>query len=64
MILRPLVDGDEAELLRIHMTPEVIRWWDFPDDGFPWDEPESTRLTIVIDGASATRKAAVGTTPC
>jgi len=53
MILRPLAEGDEAELLRIHLTPEVMRWWDVPEDGFPWDEPESTRMTIEIDGAVA-----------
>jgi aminoglycoside 6'-N-acetyltransferase len=51
MILRPLAEGDEVELLRIHMTPEVIRWWDAPEQDFPWDEPESTRLTIEVDGA-------------
>jgi len=51
MILRPLAEGDETELLRIHSTPEVVRWWDDPDEGFPWDEPESTRLTIELDGA-------------
>jgi len=53
MILRPLAGGDEAELRRIHLTPEVLRWWDFPDEGFPWDEPEATRLTIEVDGAVA-----------
>jgi aminoglycoside 6'-N-acetyltransferase len=53
MILRPLAEGDEAELLRIHMMPEVVRWWDVPEQSFPWDEPESTRLTIVLDGAIA-----------
>jgi aminoglycoside 6'-N-acetyltransferase len=53
MILRPLAEGDEAELLRIHRTPEVVRWWDVPDDDFPWDEPQSTRLTIEVDGAVA-----------
>jgi aminoglycoside 6'-N-acetyltransferase len=53
MILRPLAEGDEVELLRIHTAPEVVRWWDVPAQGFPWDEPESTRLTIVIDGAIA-----------
>ncbi len=54
MVLRPLAKGDEAELLRIHRTPEVVFWWDVPDDGFPWsDEPESTRLTIEVDGAVA-----------
>lgn len=53
MILRPLAKGDEAELLRIHETPEVMCWWDVPEPGFPWDEPESTRLTIVLDGVVA-----------
>jgi aminoglycoside 6'-N-acetyltransferase len=53
MVLRPLAEGDEDELRRIHETPEVSRWWDLPDAGFPWDEPESTRLTIEVDGAVA-----------
>jgi aminoglycoside 6'-N-acetyltransferase len=53
LALRPLAPGDEAELLRIHRTPEVLRWWGHPEDGFPWDEPESTRLTIEVDGAVA-----------
>ena len=54
MILRPLADGDEAELRRIHATPEVMRWWDIPSEGFPWaDEPEASRLTIEVDGAVA-----------
>ena len=53
LVLRPLAAGDERELLRIHGTPEVMRWWDAPDDAFPWDEPESTRLTIEVDGAVA-----------
>ena len=29
----------------------MARWWDEPADGFPWDEPESTRLTVELDGA-------------
>jgi aminoglycoside 6'-N-acetyltransferase len=49
--LRALAAGDEPELLRIHRTEEVMRWWDAPAEDFPSDEPESTRLTIVIDGA-------------
>ena len=54
MRLRPLADGDAAELLRIHRTPEVARWWGAPDEGFPWiDEPGSTRLTIEVEGAVA-----------
>ena len=54
LVLRPLVPGDEAELLRIHSTPEVVRWWDYPDEGFPFaDDLEATRLTIEVDGAVA-----------
>ncbi len=50
LVLRSLAEGDEAELRRIHATPQVMHWWDVPDECFPWDEPESTRLTIVVDG--------------
>jgi aminoglycoside 6'-N-acetyltransferase len=53
VVLRPLAHGDEAELLRIHRTAEVMRWWDVPDERFPWDEPDSTRFTIEVDGAIA-----------
>jgi aminoglycoside 6'-N-acetyltransferase len=52
--LRPLAPDDEAELLRIHATPEVAYWWDEPDEGFPHsDDPESTRLVIEVDGRVA-----------
>jgi len=51
--LRPLSDGDAEELLRIHREPDVMRWWDDPAEGFPWDEPESTRFTIEVSGAVA-----------
>jgi RimJ/RimL family protein N-acetyltransferase len=53
MVLRPLEAGDEDELRRILATPEVMRWWDEPDERFPWEDPDSTRLTIVVDGAVA-----------
>jgi RimJ/RimL family protein N-acetyltransferase len=53
LTLRPLARGDEAELQRIHTTPRVIHWWDAPAEGFPWDEPTSTRLVIEVDGAIA-----------
>ena len=54
LILRPPVETDEADLLRIHTTLEVLRWWGAPDAGFPWDDdPDSTRLVIVVDGAVA-----------
>jgi RimJ/RimL family protein N-acetyltransferase len=51
--LRPLAAGDEQELERIHRTPEVARWWDLPEEEFPWDEPASTRFTILVDGQIA-----------
>ena len=53
LVLRPLVAADAPELRRIHLTPEVRRWWDEPADGFPWEEPDSTRLTIEFDGRVA-----------
>jgi aminoglycoside 6'-N-acetyltransferase len=53
VVVRSLRPGDEAELLRIHRIPEVMRWWDAPCEGFPWDEPESTRLTVEADGKIA-----------
>jgi RimJ/RimL family protein N-acetyltransferase len=51
--LRPLAEGDEEELLRIHRTPEVARWWGEPEPGFPWDEPDSTRFIVEVDGRIA-----------
>jgi RimJ/RimL family protein N-acetyltransferase len=53
IVLRPLAEGDEPELRRIHSSPEVAKRWDLPEDDFPWDEPEATRLTIVFEGAIA-----------
>jgi aminoglycoside 6'-N-acetyltransferase len=54
LVLRPLAERDVHELRRIHATPEVRRWWDAPEDDFPLhDDPESTRLTIEVDGAVA-----------
>jgi aminoglycoside 6'-N-acetyltransferase len=54
MELRPLSESDASELRRILATPDVARWWDPPDDDFPLnDDPDSTRFTIVVDGAVA-----------
>lgn len=54
MILRALSPADASELLRIHRIPEVMRWWDSPAAGFPLtDEPQSTRLTVEVDGRIA-----------
>src|SRR2546423_2993956 len=53
LVLAPLARGDEDELRRIVATAEVRRWWDVQPDDFPWDEPDSARLTIRVDGAIA-----------
>ena len=54
LVLRPLSRGDAAELLRIHASQAVRRWWGEPDNGFPWDDdPDSTRLVIEVAGAVA-----------
>src|SRR5262245_55775606 len=54
MELRPLAEDDAADLRRIIATPEVARWWDPPEDDFPLrDDPDSTRFTILVDGAVA-----------
>jgi aminoglycoside 6'-N-acetyltransferase len=53
LVLRPLDPADAPELRRIHLTPEVRRWWDEPADGFPWDEPDLIRHTIEFDGRVA-----------
>ncbi|HST33641.1 MAG TPA: GNAT family protein [Solirubrobacteraceae bacterium] len=54
IVLRPLREDDEAELRRIHETPEVARWWGMPEPGFPWsDDPDSTRMAIELDGVLA-----------
>jgi aminoglycoside 6'-N-acetyltransferase len=54
LTLRPLAEADAGELRRILATPEVARWWDAPEDGFPLaDDPDSVRLTIEVDGRVA-----------
>lgn len=53
LALRTLRPDDTAELLRIHRAPEVRRWWGDPEPGFPDDEPEAVRWTILVDGAVA-----------
>jgi aminoglycoside 6'-N-acetyltransferase len=53
LVLRTVQAADAAELTRIHAAPGVAHWWGMPEAGFPWEEPESTRLTIEVDGAVA-----------
>ena len=52
--LRPLREGDADDLRRIHATPEVTEWWGPLEDEFPFsDEPETTRMCIVVAGRTA-----------
>jgi aminoglycoside 6'-N-acetyltransferase len=52
--LRPIRASDEADLLRIHRSPAVRRWWGNPPPGFPGgDDPDATRLVIEVGGAVA-----------
>jgi aminoglycoside 6'-N-acetyltransferase len=54
IVLRALVATDAPELRRIRSTPEVARWWEPPEDEFPFDDDdEVTRWTIEVDGAVA-----------
>jgi RimJ/RimL family protein N-acetyltransferase len=51
--LSPLVWEDAEALRAIRRDPLVAEWWDELEDEFPFEEPESTRLTIRHDGAIA-----------
>jgi aminoglycoside 6'-N-acetyltransferase len=51
--LRPLAESDSAALKEIVAAPEVARWWGPQEESFPFDEPESTRFTILVDGEVA-----------
>jgi aminoglycoside 6'-N-acetyltransferase len=53
IVLRPLAKGDTDEILRIVRIPEVLHRWDEPDEGFPFEDEESTRFAIVVGGAIA-----------
>jgi aminoglycoside 6'-N-acetyltransferase len=49
-----MTPADAPALTRIRATPEVARWWDEPDAGWPFtDDPGATRLVIEVDGAVA-----------
>ncbi len=44
---------DATRLREIHLEPAVVEWWGTMEDSFPFDEPESTRFTIWVDGEIA-----------
>jgi aminoglycoside 6'-N-acetyltransferase len=51
--LRPLGMEHVDEILRIVRIPEVAHRWDEPDPGFPFEDEESTRFAVVVDGRVA-----------
>jgi aminoglycoside 6'-N-acetyltransferase len=53
VVLRPLRFADAERLRAIHAEPVVAAWWGSMEDEFPFDEPESTRFTIWVDGQVA-----------
>ncbi len=54
-VLRPLEPADAAKLRRMRTLPEVHRWWgDEQEADWPFeDDPETTKLAIVVDGEVA-----------
>jgi aminoglycoside 6'-N-acetyltransferase len=53
VVLRPLEAADEPILRAILATPEVARWWEPPGPEFPNEDPQATRLAILVDGEVA-----------
>jgi aminoglycoside 6'-N-acetyltransferase len=54
VVLRPLEAGDVPALRAAHSAPEVATWWGLPAEDFPFgDEPETTRLAIIVEGEVA-----------
>jgi aminoglycoside 6'-N-acetyltransferase len=47
--LRPMVRGDADALLAIHEAPGVRAWWGAPVEGFPFEDEEATRFTVLVD---------------
>jgi len=51
--LQPL-DARHVKALRaLHQQPGVSKWWGPMEPEFPFEEPESTRFAIVVDGSVA-----------
>jgi len=50
VVLRPVRFDDAAQLRKIRREPAVFQWWDVVEDAFPFEEPDTTRFTIWVDG--------------
>jgi aminoglycoside 6'-N-acetyltransferase len=53
VVLTPLHFDDAARLREIRHEVAVHEWWGAMEDEFPFDEPESTRFTVKVDGQVA-----------
>jgi RimJ/RimL family protein N-acetyltransferase len=51
--LEPLDVRHVARLRELHQQPGVTQWWGPMEPMFPFDEPESTRYAILVDGEIA-----------
>ncbi|HEX2412791.1 MAG TPA: GNAT family protein [Solirubrobacteraceae bacterium] len=52
--LRVMQESDAGELRRLRAAPAVAEWWGPVEDEFPnEDEPEATRMCILVDGRIA-----------
>lgn len=51
--LEPFDIRHVAALRALRVQPGVLQWWGPLEPGFPFDEPESSRFAIVVDGAVA-----------
>ena len=55
VLQRPVSERNVGELRRIRYTPEVRRWWG-EDEADAWplgDDPDTTLLTVLVDGQVA-----------
>lgn len=47
--LTPTAAADGQQLRTLHSEPQVARWWELPDPGFPMDdEPGTARFTVRV----------------
>jgi len=47
--LRPMARSDAEALLAMHETPGVREWWGAPVEGFPFEDEDATRFTVLVD---------------
>jgi aminoglycoside 6'-N-acetyltransferase len=48
--LVPVAPEHHARLGELRLEPEVLRWWQDPEDGWLADEPDTYRYTVLLEG--------------